>query len=173
MCTFVVHVDIYCSNFLLPTEKIVGMNHYAYPYAISRDHSIYTFDSYGPNGKITKIVQYISRDAAGITFFNLGFGDLDPETGKIDDLAVSNNLDKARVLATVAATVVDVTSKLPDAIIYVRGSTPSRTRLYQMGVSANWEQISALLHVYGFAPSDGWQSYQKNINYEAFLARRK
>jgi hypothetical protein len=46
-----------------------------------------------------------------------------------------------------------------------------RTRLYQMGIVANWNEIEPLLHVYGFA-EDGWQPFKKNINYEAFLVLR-
>jgi hypothetical protein len=161
------------SQFLLPTENTPGMNLDTYAYTISRDHLIYTFDSFGPNGKIAKIVQYVSFYAAGITYFNLGFGDLNPVTGKIDDRAVSNNFDKEKVLATVAATVLEFTRKFPDALVYVRGSTPSRTRLYQIGISANFEEISTLLYVYGFVPGIGWQPYKKNSNYFAFLARRK
>lgn len=149
------------------------MNLDTYAYTISGDHLIYTFDSYGPNGKIRKIVQYIPRNATGITFFNLGFGDLNTVTGKIDDRSISNNFDKEKVLATVAATVLDFTRKFPDAFVYAEGSTPARTRLYQMGISAKWNEVSSLLQVYGYVFDDGWQPYEKNINYIAFLARRK
>ncbi|MFY7789008.1 MAG: DUF6934 family protein [Thermoflexibacteraceae bacterium] len=47
------------------------------------------------------------------TFFtttNLGFGDKHPITGEIDDLAVTDNGDSEKVLATVAATVYEVTT---------------------------------------------------------------
>ena len=149
------------------------MNLDAYPYAISDDHLIYTFDSYGPNGKITKIVRYRLRNTGGFAYFNLGFGDLNPVTEKIDDRAISNNLDKEKVLATVAATVLEFTRKFPDTFVHAQGSTPSRTRLYQMGITANFEEISTLLYVYGWVPGIGWQPYEKNSNYLAFLARRK
>jgi hypothetical protein len=150
------------------------MNLDAYPYTISDDHLIYTFDSFGPNGKIRKVVRYRLRNTDGFfAYFNLGFGDLDLVTGKIDDRAISNNFDKERVLATVAATVLDFTCKFPDAFVRARGSTPARTRLYQMGISANWNEISSLLQVYGYVFDSGWQPYEKNINYLGFLARRK
>jgi hypothetical protein len=161
------------SQFLLPTEKIFGMNLDAYPYTISDDHLIYTFDSYGPSGKIRKTVRYRLRNRGGLAYFNLGFGDLDPVTGNVDDRAVSNNSDKEKVLATVAATVLDFICTFPDALVYAQGSTPARTRLYQMGISTNWNEISSLLQVYGYVFDSGWQTYEKNVNYLGFLARRK
>jgi hypothetical protein len=36
------------------------------------------------------------QNANGITYFNLGFGDLNEETGKIDDLATSNNKEEIK-----------------------------------------------------------------------------
>ena len=149
------------------------MNLDAYPYTISGDHLIYTFDSYGPNGKIRKIVRYRPRNPGSLAYFNLGFGDQNVVTGKVDDRAVSNNSDKEKVLATVAATVLDFICTFPDAFIHAQGSTPARTRLYQMGISANWNEISSLLQVYGYVFDSGWQPYEKNIKYLAFLARRK
>jgi len=49
-----------------------------------------------PNGKIRKVVRYSPQNANGITYFNLGFGDLNEETGKIDDLATSNNKEEIK-----------------------------------------------------------------------------
>lgn len=73
----------------------------------------------------------------GIVYFNLGFGDLNQKTGKVDDLAVTNNLDREKILATIAATVLECTRHFPDIMIYAQGSTRVRTRLYQIGISAN------------------------------------
>jgi len=57
-------------------------------------------------------------------------------------------------------------------MVYATGSTPARTRLYQMGISANWAEIESILKIFGFN-SGQWQPFQQNINYEAFLAIRK
>jgi hypothetical protein len=57
-------------------------------------------------------------------------------------------------------------------MVYAKGSTPARTRLYQMGIAGNFSEINAFLHVYGFL--DGhWSKFEKNINYEAFFVLRK
>jgi uncharacterized protein DUF6934 len=71
-------------------------------------------------------------------YFNLGFGDLNKATGKIDDLAVTDNQDRKKVLATVAATLLEFTRQFPDAAVYATGSTPARTRLYQIGITARF-----------------------------------
>jgi hypothetical protein len=58
-------------------------------------------------------------------------------------------------------------------MVYAKGSTPARTRLYQMGISANWADIAPLLYVYGYEQNKGWEPFQKNIRYHAFLVKRK
>ena len=67
---------------------------------------------------------------------------------------------------------IDFTNKFPDAIIYTEGSTPARTRLYQMGIASNLEEISKDFEIEGYI-HDAWEPFQKGHNYEAFLARRK
>ena len=132
----------------------------------------FEFESDGPNGRIKKVVRYSPQNANGVTYFNLAFGDWNRETRKIDDSAVSNNKDKERILATVAATVLEFTAHFPDVMVYAKGSTPARTRVYQMGISARWLEIESVLLVFGFR-NGVWQSFQKSVNYGAFLATRK
>lgn len=55
---------------------------------------VFEFDSEGPKGKIRKIVQYAEIDLRN--FYNLGFGDKNPETNSIDDLVVTNNADSQK-----------------------------------------------------------------------------
>jgi hypothetical protein len=45
-------------------------------------------------------------------------------------------------------------------------------RLYQMGISANWQVIDEYFDLHGFK-DDKWERFQKNRNYESFLLRRK
>jgi hypothetical protein len=149
------------------------MNQKKYKISASDTYLDFEFDSEGPKGKIKKIVRYSPQNANGITYFNLGFGDLNLKTGKIDDLIISDNQDREKILATVAATVLEFTQHFPDVMIYAKGSTPSRTRLYQIGISANWEEIEPLLYVYGFEEDMGWRPFRKNVNYRAFLVKRK
>ncbi|WEK19304.1 MAG: hypothetical protein P0Y49_21240 [Candidatus Pedobacter colombiensis] len=123
-------------------------------------------------GNVKKAVEYTSVEINGQKFYNLGFGDLNDATGKFDDLSISNNGDRDKVLATVAATVLDFVNYVPGALIFAEGSTPTRTRLYQMALMTNLEDISKVLEVYGLI-KDQWYPFEKNVNYEAFMALRK
>jgi len=104
--------------------------------------------------------------------YNLAFGDMSQDADTIDDLVISNNNDRNIVLATVANTIFDFTENYGNHYIFAKGSTPSRTRLYQIGIGAMLVDINLDFDVYGF--KDGlWRSFQKNVNYTAFLVKRK
>src|SRR5258706_11641864 len=138
-----------------------------YPFRTNESFLDFEFESEGPNGRIKKVVRYSPQNANGVTYFNLSFGDWNEETQGIDDSAISNNKDRERILATVAATLMEFTSRFPDVIVYAKGSSPARTRLYQMGISANWSEIEQFLLIYGFT-NGAWKPFKKNANYKAF-----
>ncbi len=143
-----------------------------YEYSKNETSLVFQFESVGPNGNILKVVQFTPHNSNGVTYFNLGFGDWKEQEQRINDLSVTNNNDREKVLATVAATVIDFLDKFPDMIVYMQGSTPSRTRLYQIGISANYDEIASLLNVYGFFNGQ-WEEFERNRNYEAFLVSLK
>lgn len=140
-----------------------------YPYKTNENYLDYEFISSGPKGHIKKVVRF-SKIRKNI--YNLGFGDLDEETGDISDIVVTNNSDSYKVLATVAATVNDFTIKYHGSWIIAQGSTPSRTRLYRMGISNNWPEISRNFDIFGLSNNE-WEPFEPNRDYEAFLIRRK
>lgn len=72
---------------------------------------VFEFISTGPRGEIAKLVQYSETNLKD--FYNLGFGDKDPQTGDIDDRVISNNGDSQKVLASVAATVYALRTNTP------------------------------------------------------------
>ena len=131
---------------------------------------VYEFASDGPKGKVTKLIQYIETELKG--FYNLGFGDKDHITGEINDAVITNNGDSRKILATVAYTVYTFTDKYPNAWIYAIGSTKARTRLYRIGISNNLAEILQDFEIHGFKDGD-WQVFVKNVDYDAFLVRRK
>jgi hypothetical protein len=104
--------------------------------------------------------------------FNLSFGDWNESAGRIDDDVSSNNSDRDKVLATVAATVIEFTLDFPDAIIFAEGSTPARTRLYQMGIAKFWDIISQDFNLQGYVQGQ-WEDFRKSVNYESFLLERQ
>ncbi|MDP4218363.1 MAG: hypothetical protein Q8927_19365 [Bacteroidota bacterium] len=148
------------------------MNLKRYPYRISGNNLDFHFESEGPNGKVSKLIRYSPDNEQGTTYFNLAFGDYDPVTGNLNDSSRTNNRDLDMILATIASSVLEFTAYFPDAIVYAEGSTESRTRLYQMAISANLSQIKRYLHVFGLL-GEVWEPFRKNITYSAFFVKRK
>ena len=146
----------------------MNLPHYNYT---TTDFQEYEFYSVGPKGAIKKIVRFqqIQEDPV---IYNLAFGDQDPITGDINDSVTSNNEDRDIVLVTVARTVIEFCDHHGDHFILAKGSTPVRTRLYQMGIAANWNEIESLLYVYGYVNGE-WRPFRKAVNYEAFIVIRK
>lgn len=132
----------------------------------------YEFYSEGPKGRIRKLIQFhLVQDSPDVVY-NLGFGDWVDEMGDVDDLAISNNNDRKKVLSTVAQAVLIFTRKHKNAFIVAKGSTPSRTRLYQMGIAEFYDDIEPLFYVSGRIGNQ-WLPFEKGKNYDAFLIKRK
>jgi hypothetical protein len=146
------------------------MNLPKYPLASSDRMMTFEFVSEGPKGLIHKLVRFQPTNLKSI--YNLAFGDKDHTTGEIDDATISNNEDSEKVLATVVATVYAFTDKYPDLWIYATGSTKSRTRLYRMGITKYLSEVSEDFEVLG-ERNDDWETFQKDVEYEGFLVRRK
>jgi hypothetical protein len=143
-----------------------------YPFVRRPESYYYEFYSEGPNGSIKKVVEYFRLDEWEAEVYNLAFGDWDEENNRINDLSISNNADREKVLATVAATVNDFMVNHPDAIIIAAGSTASRTRLYQMGISKVLDEIDQGFDIQGYT-NNSWQPFQKGVNYSAFLLKAR
>ena len=141
-----------------------------YPLSKSDDMTAFEFVSEGPKGHIDKLVLYQPTNLRNI--YNLVFGDVDHITGNIDDRVVSNNKDSEKILASVASTVYFFTDNFPDALIYVTGSTKSRTRLYRMGITKFLSEIEKDFDILG-ERNESWEKFRKDIEYESFLVRRK
>lgn len=130
----------------------------------------YEFVSEGPKGLIPKRIQFTLVNRQGV--YNLAFGDKDPVTGEIDDKVVSNNGDSEKILATVVGAVFAFFDQNPDAWIFAAGSTTSRTRLYQIGITKYYAEISDELEIFGRIKDD-WYPFEKNKDYLAFIAKLK
>lgn len=142
-------------------------------YLLSNDDEnfSYTFFSEGRNGIVAKGVLFQLVDSR-TCHYNLAFGDIVSADGDFDDYAISDNQDTEKILATVAHAVHDFMQKMPNARVMAEGSTPERTRLYQIKISKHFDDISRLYNVFGFI-SDQWQPFEKQTRYEAFLITAK
>ena len=145
------------------------MNLDRYNYNSVNNFQEYIFYSEGPKGKIKKVIRYTKIRDNPVTY-NLAFGD-ENSNGLISDAVISNNKDKDMILATVANTIHVFCNHYGEHFIYAEGSTPSRTRLYQIGINRLWDEIRKDFKVWGYKDGD-WQDFKSNVNYEAFLVKR-
>lgn len=58
-----------------------------YNVRVSENVDAFEFDSTGPKGSVRKVVRYVEINLKG--FYNLGFGDLDEQTGYISDITIT------------------------------------------------------------------------------------
>ena len=149
-----------------------GMTIAYYDCFISENFCRYEFCSEGPNGKIKKVILFTRATLNGSFIYNLAFGDVD-KYGFFNDFVNSNNQDAEKVLATVAQAVIAFTNMYPDALIFAEGSTPSRTRLYQMGLNKFWNEIDCDFSIYGLFKNGGFEPFRSGVNYIAFACKRK
>jgi hypothetical protein len=145
------------------------MNQESYPVTTNREHLVYEFLSEGPMGTIKKVIRY--QKISG-NFFNLAFGDWNQEHLKIDDLARINNSDKGKVLRTVALTTIEFIQYYPNAVILFKGSTPARTRLYQIAILENMAVIDKIFTIEGLL-NGYWKIFEPGNNYESFIIKSK
>ena len=94
------------------------------------------------------------------------------ETGEVDDTIISNNGDSEKVLATVVTTLYAFIDLPKEALVYVTGSTKSRTRLYRMGITKYINEIVEDFEVYGEF-ENGWENFRKDVEYGAFIVKLK
>jgi hypothetical protein len=145
------------------------MNLPKYPVTASDDLLVYEFFSEGPRGRIKKGVFYTR---IGKDLYDLGFGDWIEALQDLDDSSRTNNGDRDKVLATVASTAIAFTNRFPTVRIFIEGSTAARTRLYQIGIGFNLDEISENFDIPGFTGEE-WQIFRRGRNYTAFLISRK
>ena len=146
------------------------LNTHIYPVSYAPDCLTFEFISEGLRGRIIKVVKYTPLHL--INYYNLGFGDRDLRTGYLSDQSVSSNGDRKKVLATVAATLGFFLEKYPNAKVMASGSTPSRTRLYRMGINEFLPLIMNNFILQGLT-RNGWEIFNPNQNYLAFLIQKK
>lgn len=130
----------------------------------------FEFISEGPKGAIRKLIEF--QETTNPEIYNLAFGDLNTETGEVDDLAISNNQDTEQVLLTVADSVYTFLNKYPDKFVYATGSTLARTRLYRMGITRFYDVVERDFYIYGQV-GDDFLEFEIGREYDGFLVQIK
>jgi hypothetical protein len=106
----------------------------------------------------------------------LAFGNIN-EDGFLDDIAVNDNMDRNKILATVAFTVYEFCKCYPNKWIFFSGSTPARTRLYRMAITVNLDELQNDFAVFGVLKDSNGDfvnvPFQKGIDFFGFLIQKK
>lgn len=130
----------------------------------------FEFVSEGPKGTIRKLIEF--QETTSTQIFNLAFGDYNPLTNEIDDLAVSDNGDTQKILGIVVAALYTFLNEFPNVYVYATGSTKARTRLYRMGITKFYIEMKKDFYIYGQI-DDNFPEFEIGVEYEGFLAQRK
>ena len=140
-----------------------------YPLKAEESLTIFEFISEGPKGKIKKLIQFQETNEPNL--YNLAFGDKIGKT-EIDDLSVSDNGDSEKVLATVVAALYAFLDKYPTAFVYATGSTKARTRLYRIGITKYFKEVTNDFYLYGQV-GDNFFDFEIGKEYDGFLVQKK
>ncbi|MEJ7664329.1 MAG: hypothetical protein WKG07_34815 [Hymenobacter sp.] len=132
--------------------------------------TVFEFISEGPKGAVRKLIHFQPTYTTGL--YNLAFGDKNPKTGELDDLAVTDNGDTDKVLGTVIAALYAFFDKQPEVLVYATGSTRARTRLYRMGITRFYEEMQEDFMLFGQLGKE-FHTFELGREYDGFLARRK
>ncbi|TDE08660.1 DUF6934 family protein [Dyadobacter psychrotolerans] len=162
----------------VPQYKIhsVGLEEYKYYLNYVDVLDSCKFYSSGKSGDF-ELRMLITREKGGLSIkdLNLGFGVWNEETKDIDDGIETKNGDMQQILATVANRALEFLARYPEAEIFAKGSTASRTRLYQMEIAKIIDEVPEGLRIEGLISqgSIGFVDFRKGINFDAFLLSAK
>ncbi|SDF79660.1 hypothetical protein SAMN04487996_112220 [Dyadobacter soli] len=103
--------------------------------------------------------------------FEIVLGNLRTD-GSVDVDGTGDQRDAAAVLSTVAKCIAFFLSDHPDAEIFIEGSTPARTRLYQMAIVRELKDLGQYFDIYGFT-GNCQEIFQSGRNYRSFIISLK
>jgi hypothetical protein len=143
------------------------------------DEFTYQFFSCGPKGRFEiRVVFTPYTFISSRTIYNLGFGLWDPVLQSLNDGVELRNGDADKILSTVAQVAASFLRTHLSALLFAQGSTPARTRKYQMGVSRFFSSISQEFVLMGLMETDSeredeltreWIPFAPGFNFKAFL----
>lgn len=144
------------------------MTHPFYDFTVHNEALRFEFDSIGHRA-IRKIIVYHKLPFPNV--YNLALGDID-ENGKADFEINSDNGDRNHILATVIQTLIVFFTRYPEASVFIAGSTPSRTRLYQAVIGRELGEIQKRFEVTGVT-QEGTEPFQQGKPYQSFVISPK
>lgn len=132
----------------------------------------YWFYSEGPRGRIRKVIEFQWMRGLGKSTFNLAFGDSEEGSNQLNDRSVSNNMDRVKVLHTVAMSVVEFLKDHSRSIVFIKANSLARARLYQMMLSSILKDVELEYEIQGKHKSY-WIPFVKGLNYSEFIIYKK
>ncbi len=138
---------------------------------IADDFSYFDFVSIGRKGVFPKRIIFIRTEFADVYILAFGYVTKDND---VDDFFISDNGDRNKILATVAVAVTIYTEQYPERMIYFKGSSKARTRLYRIAIGLNLEELLLTFEIFAEVDyQDQFIPFQKNMEINAFLVKRK
>lgn len=138
-----------------------------YEFTILEEAFRYEFTSVG-NKVIEKVIIFEKTDLPN--YFNLVLADI-LEDGTIDDIVESRNGDMEKILATTIHTIFAFIAHYPEAKIFFSGSSPSRTRLYNIILTKEFRNFKNF-QILGLK-NKVLLPFERNEIYEAFVIFKK
>lgn len=152
--------------------RTITMHYESYEFILeSSDLQEFRFYSESPYKRVEMVILFQEMHER---LYNLTFGEY-AKGAAINDQDKIRNLDRNRILATIAKSVFKFLNRFPERTIYFTGSTPSRCRLYRMAIAVNLEHLAERLQIFGGIRSDEdfhVEPFQKNIDYLEFVIRK-
>lgn len=146
------------------------MNEPSYEFKKIADKYTFEFESVSEEKIIKKIIEFSLLDA-NRSLYNVALVDI-LDNGSASDVAVTNNNDMPKVLATVYQAIEYFLNKHPTSRIYIEGSTKSRTRLYQIAIAKYKEELEPKFTILGLL-NDDLQVFKEGINFDSFIITQK
>ena len=100
------------------------------------------------------------------------FNEIIGNINEIDDLKVSDNGDAEKVLATVVSALHVFFDYHPNVFVFITGSTKVRTRLYRMGISKYYDELTSDYTIYGLLNNE-FEGFKFGKSYDGFLTQKK
>lgn len=153
--------------------RTITMHYESYEFILeSSDLQEFRFYSESPYKRVEMVILFQEMHER---LYNLTFGEY-AKGAAINDRDKIGNLDRNRILATIAKSVFKFLKRFPERTIYFTGSTPSRCRLYRMAITVNLTELSEQFQIFGIIQNveeNHAEPYKKNVDYHEFFIRKK
>lgn len=150
-------------------ETGLFMNHESYLLLATEQNTRFQFQSIGKRGIFEKVISFSPLSEI---IFNLALLDYNPVTGEENDLSITDNGDLHQIMATVMKAILLFLDKHPEKVIYIKGNTESRTRLYQISINKVYPDLQHELFILG-QQNENWHDFKVNESFDSFLIAKK